>query len=211
MAIAFRYPDDPVRISQDRLKKLSDTRKPGSLLAQLKFDGWRCPMYKIDGRWQFYAKREGTTERDKPPPDHLVRQLDALGLPDGVAFDGEWMGPRDVYRVLTGKHYFVLFDMMYFDGQWQGDVPFSQRVANLKTLIGLHRGKAKGDTSLIEVAQTVDSNWNAMFEESKKNPLTEGIVLREADSWLIGDPRAAKDNALWMKVKWRDIKEPAKY
>lgn len=207
----FRFPDCPVRISQDRLKLLSDTRKPGSLLAQPKFDGYRAVMLRDNGKWGFYAKHSDRRERAKTPPDHLVRQLDALGLPDGVALDGEWMGLRDVYNVLKGKHFFVLFDMMYFDGQWQGDLPFKQRFANLKTLLELHKGKAKGDTSLIEVAQTVDSNWNAMFEESKKNPLTEGIVLREADSWLIGDPKDAKDNPLMMKVKWRDIKEPAKY
>ena len=126
--IKFRYPDDPLRVSVDHLKKLQD-KEPGRWMAQFKYDGWRCPIYKFDGSFHFYAKRSTTSERDKPPPASLVAELEKLNLPDGCAFDAEWMGPRDIKGLLKGRHYFVLFDMTYHNGIWIGDQRFDKRFA----------------------------------------------------------------------------------
>ena len=46
-----------------------------------------------------------------------------------------------------------------------------------------------------------------MFEESKKYPQYEGIVVKRATSTLLGGFARADDNPGWWKVKYRDIKE----
>lgn len=210
MKIQFRFPDDPMRISSDYLKRLSDEKKPGTWIAQPKYDGWRRPAYKIDGKWTFFAKR-GTGEESKrtPPPD-ISRALDALDLPDGTAFDAEWMGPRDINGLLKGRHYLVLFDLQYQAGEWLGAVPFEERLKRMRKM--LHDAKYYvGDASFINVAPTVDSDWFKYYTEMTKDPLVEGIVLKEASGGLVGDYAKAKDNGSWYKVKYRDIHENTKF
>lgn len=203
MPIQFKYPDDPVRISAEYLKKLSTTYAPGRWLAQWKYDGWRCPIYKDAGEFKFYAKRSTTSERDKPPPQHLIDALHAHNIPDGCAFDAEWMGPRDIKGILNGKHYFVLFDMVYHEGDLLNDVRFDERLKLLKQTVT--------PSELVQICETRASEWDKMFEESKQDWLTEGIVLREADSGLIAHPNASHDNPCWYKCKWRDIHEATKF
>ena len=46
-----------------------------------------------------------------------------------------------------------------------------------------------------------------MFEESKRHPEYEGVVVKRANSKLLGGFSRAEDNPCWWKVKYRDIKE----
>lgn len=203
MPIPFRYPDNAVRISDVYLKEISAKYKPGTFLSQFKTDGWRCPVYRDGGEFKFYAKRGRTTERDKPPPEYLVKALLEMDIPDGCAFDAEWMGPRDIKGILNGRHYLILFDLMYHDGKWIGDQRFDKRFETLKSLIK--------PTELIQVAETRPSGWFEMFEESKQDWLNEGIILREADSKLEGHPNSPHEGNATFKVKWRDIHEATKF
>ena len=66
-------------------------------------------------------------------------------------------------------------------------------------------------TDQVQIAETRPNGWVEMFEGSKQDWLTEGIVLRESDSPLIGNNTSSKDNPCWLKVKWRDIHEATNY
>lgn len=199
-----RYPDDPVRVSDVELKRMAETKAPGSWLGQFKYDGHRCVCSFDEGRWKFYAKRsKARAERDHQPPDSLVAEMSKIVVPEGTVFDAEWMGPRDIKGILKGRHYFVLFDVMYHDGSWLGDQRFDKRLETLNALVK--------PSELVQVAETRAAGWDKMFEESKENWLTEGIVLREADSILKGDIKAAQKNPFILKVKWRDIHEATNY
>lgn len=120
MSLIFRYPDDPRRISADYLKKLEDKSKPGDLIAQFKWDDWRLMATRESGLWRFFAKRGSKEDRSKQPPEELRNQLKALNLPDGTCLDMGWVGPRDPFKVLKGKHFFVIWDLLYWQSQWQG-------------------------------------------------------------------------------------------
>ena len=206
----FRVINNPVRVSQDFLKRLSDTSKPGEWIAQEKFDGWRRPAYKINGAWHFQSKTSGGEEGTTPLPPDLTRELSTLfGDVDNLAIDMEWIGRRckDDLRVIYGAGYngFRIFDLLFLEGQWQGATPLSQRLASLRTIYEVAR--SKNPAPRIELVESFDSGWDKLFEESKKNPLAEGVVLKKATSKLV--PR--DDNPLWIKIKHRNIHEATKY
>jgi ATP-dependent DNA ligase len=200
-----------MRVSEDFLRKMQDEKAPGTWIAQPKYDGWRRPAYKADGRWRFHAKRGTGDEAKRTPPPDVAAALDALALPDGTALDAEWMGPRDIYGKLAGRNYLVVFDMPYHGGVWQGAVPFAERLASMTTLIALARAKAGKAAELVQVAPSADRGWHDYFAQQKQDPLTEGVVLKEACSLLVGDLQKARDNGGWYKVKYRDIHEATKF
>lgn len=205
----FRWPDDPQRIPSDFLKRLDQDYPAGTFLAQKKWDDYRRPIYKVAGKWEFHAKRN--EEAKKLPPPDLIRELDALELPDGTALDMGWVGPRDVFKTLRGRNFMVAWDMPFWQGQWQGSVPFSQRYANLKTILGIAKAKVGNAAERVLVVPIQTANFFQFFEEQKQDPLSEGIVIRRADSGLVGGWRGPEKNPAWFKAKYRDIKEPTAF
>lgn len=220
----FRFPDNPTRISRDALMEL-DQERPGTWTAQPKYDGWRRPIYvHEDGRVTFHAKYQDHTKEEaaKQPPAELVEEFKSLAWPKGIALDVEWMGTR-LKDELKGEHHFQIFDLLAMNGQFLENMPHAERLANLKTICELVRGKPlpndrergilipSSDLSLaphVHLVQTVDRDlWKFFEEHEKNNPLAEGVVIRHAQSKLIGDRWGATDNRLWHKIKWRNIKE----
>lgn len=199
MSIPFRYPDNPVEVGPAELYRI-ERDEPGRHLAQFKWDGWRRPIYIEDDGIKLFSKHD--FQAKKSPPQALMDELKSLSFPVGTAFDAEWMGQRCT-SLLNGRHYFVLFDLPYYNGQWQGDVPYEQRYANLKTLFALHKARAGVETPNIVLEPTVELGFLEMFERSKQMPLTEGIVLKARTSKLKGKFVGAADNGLWIKCKWR--------
>lgn len=208
MEMKWRYPDDPTRITRDYLCELNESQ-PGTWLAQVKYDDWRRPAYRIGKDWNFGSKYGGAKAEIQPPPD-LVRELDSMGWPENIALDMGWMGRR-CKDVLRGKNMLVVFDMLYLNGAWQGGVPFRQRYDNLKTIFEVARAKAKGPTDRIVLADLQDGDLVKLFDAQKQDPLSEGLVLRRFDSLLIGNFRNREKNPLWKKIKYRDIHEPTGY
>ena len=205
----FRWPDDPNRITADFLKRLDGSYPPGTFVGEKKWDDFRRPAYKEGGQWTFHAKRNEFASR-LPPPD-LVRELETLDLSDGTALDMGWVGPRDVFKVLKGRNFFVAWDLIFWQGEWQGAVPFSQRHANLSTILGMAKAKAGNAAERILVATPVSGHLFKLFEEQKQDPLSEGIVVRKADSGLVGGWSGPTKNSAWFKAKYRDIKEPTAF
>lgn len=197
----FRYPDDPCRIP---FSELEYYEKQGNWLCQPKWDGWRRPGYleSKGGKWEFHSKYE-KGEQTTEPPAGLVAEFASLGFPDGTAFDMEWMGPR-VIDALRGRHFFVLLDLLYWNGQWQGDVQCRHRYENMRTLAALHKARQKVPTPNVMVVDSVDSGFVEMYRDQMRNPLTEGVVIKHGISTLLGNFRRPVDNPLWKKAKYRE-------
>ena len=194
----YRFPDNPCLIP---FGELAYYDKQGGWMCQPKWDGWRRPCYllKAKGLWEFHAKH---TEQGISPPAGLVAELVSLDFPDGTAFDAEWMGPR-VIDVLRGRHFFMMLDLLYWGGQWQGDVPCESRYQNMKTLVTLSKAKQRVPTPNIEVVDSIDAGFLGYFKDQRTNPLTEGVVIKHKRSLLKGDFRRPQDNPLWFKAKYR--------
>lgn len=208
----YQSPDDPNRVSADFIRRLDADYPPGTWIAQPKYDGWRRPVYISDGKFEFYSKRGGGEQARKQPPSDLVKELEGMRWPDECALDMEWMGPRckDELRDRYGPGYngFMIFDILYVDGYWQGRVPFKDRLESLKSIFAV--ASAGIEVPRIALAPTYTGSLAEAFEESKRDPLVEGIVVRRSSSGLIGG-RSPKKNPGWMKVKYREIKEAASF
>ena len=193
----FRYPDDPIRVP---FSELDYYESQGGWMAQPKWDGWRRPLYLEDGVWQFRSKYDKGPQAATRPPEPLIAELESLKFPDGTAFDAEWMGPRQE----KGRHFFVLLDLLYWGGEWMGEVPCRTRYENVVEAMDRYRCHTTVKVPNVQVVDSVDSGFMELFEKQKKNPLTEGVVLKHGDSKLIGNMGRPQDNKLWKKVKYRE-------
>jgi len=199
MALQYRYPDDPVRITTENLKTMAQ----GLWLAQKKSDGWRCPAYRSGGTWTYYSK-DGS--RLAMPPVTLTSEFEALPWPDGIAFDMEWMGPRQAAH-LRGHHSFRAFDLLYLDGKWLGNVGFQERYRLLQDAFSaIPKGKHSPNVTLVPL---IHGDLLPAFEKEKSDPLSEGLVIRMTTSKLVGNLKSKTKNPFWRKLKYRDVHEHA--
>lgn len=218
----FRYPDDPIRVPHDQLQEMEDLL-PGQWIAQPKGDGWRRPGYFENGQWVFYSKRN--EEASKLPPEDLLGELAGMTWPEGTAIDMEWMGPRCVEEMRkrhyglnllpvpyqgktydpTPGHELWIFDLLYADGKWQGRQPADERIAKLEKIFKQASAGSPGHPRIILV-QSRREKLADFFQEQTKDPLSEGLVLRQAQSKLIGSARNPAKNKGMLKAKYRDIK-----
>lgn len=199
----FRYPDNPVKASPITLLQL-ERSEPGRYIGQFKWDGWRNIVYKDGGKWLRHAKYDTGAQAKIELPAAIVSELDALQFPDGTGFDSEWMGRRNATITAGGGQYIVLLDIHYLNGQWQGDTPYRERLASMKTILELQKAKTRSTpTQNIRMVESTELGLLALFEASKKNPETEGIVVKAGDSKLIGSMTKTTDNGHWLKIKWR--------
>jgi len=199
----FRYPDNPVRASPVTLIQI-ERAEPGRYLGQFKWDGWRNIIYKENGKWQRHAKYDTGAQAKADLPPSLITELEALQFPDGTGFDSEWMGRRSATINADGGQYIVLLDLHYWNGQWQGDTPYKERLHSMLTILELQKAKTRETpTPNIRAIDSCEIGLLALFEASKKNPETEGIVVKAGDSKLIGSQTKTTDNGHWLKIKWR--------
>jgi len=199
----FRYPDNPVRASPLTLLQIEKS-EPGRYIGQFKWDGWRNIIYKEGGQWFRHSKYDTGAQAKVTLPDSLIAELNALQLPDGTGFDSEWMGRRSATITAGGGQYLMLLDLHYWNGQWQGDTPYRERLRSLVTLLELQKAKTRSTPSPnIRAISSTEVGLLALFEASKLNAETEGIVVKAGDSKLIGNLTKTTDNGHWLKVKWR--------
>jgi hypothetical protein len=161
--LKFRFPDDPVRITHERIAQM-ERQYPGIWIAQPKGDGWRRPGYFSDGEWTFYAKRGDGQEAAKPPDEGLVAEFETMGWPDGLALDMEWMGPR-CKEELKGRHEFWIFDILYHDGKWVGGKPFEERLDLLTRVV--EAARTGGDFPHVRQVESRHENLSEYFEEAE--------------------------------------------
>jgi len=192
----YRHPDNPVAVPISAIAEI-EAAEPGRHYAQLKWDGWRLLCYKEGGVWEFHTKHEGTK---RPMPAALTGQLEALGFPDGTGLDAERMGMRSVEHT-GGREWLVLFDLHYSGGEWQGNIPYEERLSKLERLVSSRRAGVSAPD--IEMVETVGEGFAGLYEKSKGNPLTEGIVLKYRKGLLKGGFSGCRDNGGWLKAKWR--------
>jgi hypothetical protein len=203
MTMPFRYPDAPTSVPASwpgECEKLF----PGEWCAQPKGDGWRKPAYLEGGEWTFHAKSHA---EGKLPPEDLREELASLGWGDagrvarGLALDMEWIGPRQVAH-LGGRHEFWIFDIHYSGGKWMGSIPFVDRWENLLTIFSIAtKGRSHPRVKLVP---TWTEGFQERFEEQKRDPLSEGLVLKSLAGRLIGSRTRVAKSAAMMKAKYRE-------
>jgi len=198
--LQYRYPDNPMRVSPGFVKEL-EQKFPGAYGAQRKGDGWRRPGYHPDNAtWEFYSKHD---EQKAEPPGLLVNQVRALRIPEGTALDMEWMGRRKT-EYTNGRHWFEVFDLLYWRGEWMGDRMFRERHAILSEMFGHWKERAGEPTPDVLLLPVVTVGLHAFYESQLRDPLSEGIVVKRLTGNLVGSLARTTDNGTWYKCKYRD-------
>lgn len=194
------YPDNPSAVSLEFLKRL-DADAPGRWLAQPKYDGWRRIIDRNDdGSYTWRAKPSGSGST-KSVPDDLRAEFESMNWPRGCTLDVEWMGQR-----ITREQKIFVFDLLRHNGKWLRKVPFLERSLILN-------GPVRPDSfgSRVRYAPVFQNPGLAdRFLEQMTNPESEGLVVRRADSGIVGGLSTCEPNPLCFKVKYRDIRKPIK-
>ena len=201
-----REPDNPIATTLASAIAI-ERRHPGKHCIEPKGDGWRSPLYLPPGGvWTRHSKYTRGEQAKMTPPADLMKELAGLGIPEGTAFDSEWMGPRCVKDTM-GNHWFTIYDLLYFDGKWQGDIPYRERKSMMTTLLNLYKAKAKAagkHHERIVVTDYRDGGVLDYYNDQKPencggSELSEGIVMKRWDSTLVG----GGDNPGWLKIRYR--------
>lgn len=180
----WRSPDKPYQVFPNYLSSLEGK----NYIAESKYDGFRAVIF-IDSKEVFsYSRHLKPIKMNSKILEHCK----ALGFPDGTALDAEWMGRRASHPECV-----YLLDVLYHDWQWQGNKTLAERISFFDDL---------KLSDWVLRPQSVSSGFLDFFESQISDPLTsptEGIVLKNLDSKLIGNPISSRENPLWFKVKWR--------
>jgi len=208
----YRYPDNPVRQFVDSpFFQALMKNEPEKWVGQRKRNGWRRPGYKDAGSWTFHAKARTGDEARSPLPPELAAAIASLDIPDGTAFDMEWVGKRDT-QFTGGRHWFEVFDILYYKHQWQGNVLLRERMELLRDIFSKIKSDKvvltpiiPGKDILAKYAQ-LKWDWEHRLEKPNAEGVTcEGLVVKDVYSTLKGSFKGCADNGLWMKIKYREI------
>ncbi len=191
-----RYPDKPNEMSAAQLPVLD---LQGGWIATAKQDGWRC-IIEVDenGKIEFLSR----VWKPLPIADDLKKIVYSLGLPKNSMLDTEWLARRPGYQGPETIHFITV---LWYGGEWLGAQQEATRwelvqllMENIKTFPSYNE-----ETFPIKVPKWTDREYSKLFEWSKTDPTTEGIVLKRTTSTLIGDLSSSKNNPSWIKIKWR--------
>jgi hypothetical protein len=208
----LRYPDHAVTMTTEALAALD---AEGVYTAELKLDGWRTFIARdqsqnIIGKWGqrswgrgkdsslfFLSKRPLTKGGPTAIPvcDDILKAVENLDLPDQSMLDCEWMARRTIDE--CPEKLFV-FDTLWLADKWCGDEQYAVRRKNLEDLVLLK------ECAHLGMPPFVNTGFVNYFNESKRLiPWAEGLFLKHARSRIKGGVSETKENALWVRIKWR--------
>lgn len=187
---------------------VSSTTIPPSYLAQVKWDGVRVLAYFEQELTLF---NRSLNERTNTYPE--LHDLPDLVKAKSFIFDGEIVALNekgepsfhDVMRrdrlkkdhqiargVVSNPIFYMIFDVVYWDGEWVNERPLFERLALLKN--GLEENNS------IRIVQNHEDG-NKLYEVIKEKGM-EGIVCKDVNSPYVINGKSAN----WMKIKnYKDI------
>ncbi len=156
---------------------------------------------KYKGQYTWRSK-PGSGSSARPLPPDLQAEFEALPWPDDVTLDMEFVGPRMIeHKPQPSLH---VFDIL-------SNEPFEIRRKRLydivKPLVYNGNWEAFCHSRVKIVPYQRNPGLVQMFEDQLINPLSEGLVIRRADSRIIGHPARCVDNPHVLKVKYRNVRE----
>ena len=181
----LRLPDNPCLVSLDYLRRVDGENPPGALLAQSKLNGHRRVALFLPHGW-IYISKYSAGPAARALPASVKAPFEGHAWPAGIGIDCEWVGPRGGAQALW------VFDLCYYRGEWCGDMPFSDRHAILASLAYRHTVRCYPNPGLVDV-----------FYQELTVPQSEGLVIRRADSKLIGKWDGFAESGTTWKVKFQ--------
>lgn len=204
------YSDHAITMTPEALGSLD---AEGVYTAELKLDGWRT--FVTRDKSQKIVERFGNKEWAKgkdnslfflskrpmkmggptciPVCDEIIQSVEALDLPDQSMMDSEWMARRTVDEL---PEKLFMFDVLWLDDKWRGDEFYSLRREQVESIVK--------PSSVLGMPPFIKKGFEAYFNESKAAiPWAEGLFLKHSHSRIKGSSTETKENALWVRIKWR--------
>ena len=192
MSIRF-YPDKPHECSPDDIPRW-DT---GDYVCQQKIDGWRVLIFLDDTpRIITRHNKDITTEVDPA----LLAQVEALkeSFPAKSIIDAEWLSRRACSNQRGIEQRLYVFDIMRLGKKWMKLENYQNRLDAL--IEGLERLELD---RIMLPDHAPEGSFSEFYEQQKKIPISEGIVVKHKASTIVGDRKGSKKNPRWFKVRYR--------
>ncbi len=171
----------------------------GLWFCEAKIDGWRVQVIKYeDGRAEIWGRR---LERKPHWTPHLPYLIDILQeiLPPGLLLDAELCHPagrRFIPSLFTPKGerdaQLLVFDIIFYEGNFIGDLPLIQRKEILKSL-------TLTPPFILLPYEPLQDLYLQLREAVERGE--EGIVIKKADSPYILGREAPIATENWRKIK----------
>ncbi|MGG6362239.1 ATP-dependent DNA ligase [Peribacillus frigoritolerans] len=184
-------------VSPMLLQKVDKPFDDDSYITELKLDGIRLILSKIDNKVKLYT-RHNNEVTDKFP------ELLTIDIPNGTVLDGEIIvtdqeGKPDFEAMMArfqSKRIilencslsYVVFDVIQYKGESVSRLPLMDRKQLLDEII-------TQDTSLVAKVKYIEGHGSAYFDLVRQQGL-EGIVLKRKDSHY----EVGKRSQSWLKV-----------
>ena len=179
--LRWRFPDRPLHVFSLGMVK------EGEWLSQTKYDGHFAVILKEDGVVSVMSRHAKPLAVSKD----IINELKAQNLPDGTCLHGEWTSRREANKVES----LYLFSVVYHNSEWLGQLTEEERWKRLAFI---------RPTEKILVVDSRTEGYAAHYKSTIEDWKTEGIVLKKRDSKLHGDLKNPRDNAGFLKLKWRE-------
>ena len=187
------YPDAPRQISADFLARL-DADPPGTWVGGPKKDGKQRCLHYDNGRCVITAKQH--KERDE-----MQRHISPPKCDDGVSISGEWVGPRKDSNGNMPRHFFYVFEILRFRGEWLRDMSRSARYHTLRLVLRKAAMREDGAAQWGLLLEVPNPGLVDLLGHQLTDPESEGVVIRRADSGLILSEQRNEVNPLCLKCK----------
>jgi ATP-dependent DNA ligase len=183
-----------------------DPKEREQYVATVKYDGWRRFVYWDEGLTIFSKSRGAGEEARRALPDPLMDQLRALcaAMPEGSAWDMEWLGPRGGF-----EHELVIHDLLYSAGSWVGHLGYEKRHPLLEKMLAA-AGALEVAPNIRVVPAWHGVDLEELYARQREDPKSEGLVLKQVGVALTqSDPfkvcAKVLDNHCYVKIKYRDV------
>ncbi len=169
-------------------------------LHEIKYDGYRIAARAGGGDARLFSRNGLDWTERFPEVADALRTLPASGTwLDGEVVVFDERGVSDFGRLQrhlkdgrAGDLTYVVFDLLFQDGEDLRELPLSERKRRLRWLLG-RGGKALREA--VRYGDHIDGQGAAVFEEACLQEL-EGVVSKRA-----GDPYAGRRTRSWLKSK----------
>lgn len=169
----------------------------GTFLCQQKVDGWRLIVIRDkQGTFHYYSRHNKSLAKDID--DGLKAEVESLPIPNDSQIDGEWISRRACSVDYKLPEMIFLFDVLKWKGLWMLNKTLKDRYALVK---GLFLEKQPEHVMLPSEAEP--GKFVEFYEAQKAIPFSEGVVVKNLTSKMVGDRRECKKSGGLWKIKWR--------
>jgi ATP-dependent DNA ligase len=187
----YFYPEKPVLMNIEQESFAAMSNDP-DWVAELKYNGNRCPLWIIDGNVQFWGRHGKLLAYNADPDPEIVAFLKEK-FPKGIfLFDSELR-----HNKVTGvRNKLVIWDVFIFRDRLLNREQYWSRRAILSSRIAPNE-KVITSSDKVKLITQYPNHFAALYKTVIKDPEIEGLVLKNQHG-ILNISRTSGQNSNWM-------------